>query len=124
VESGLLYSHLGAPGAEFFGTGAPAASPGGDGNLFLVPLHLWGGYHFEPSRIQAGLSVGADLLMRTDQPSIALGRDGDANFFPAFGFKVGWDPQRNFALNFQANWSLAPNAAVFAGLLGATIPLA
>lgn len=120
-EFGLIYSHLGAPDAGFFGTGGD--QPGGDGNLFVIPLHLWGGYYWDAPGILASIHTGADLYMSTNDESIATGRDSQVNFFPAIGFQLGVDTRQNFAITFQSNWTLVPNEAVYSALIGATIPL-
>jgi hypothetical protein len=126
---GLLYSHLGAPGSNFFGASSGGASVGGgDGNVFIVPMTVWGGYFVRELGVLASLHTGADLYLRSSIDSMSLGREsgrtgGAVDFFPNLGFRVGWDVRRNFAVSLRTNWTLAPNGAVFLGLLGATIPL-
>lgn len=121
-RTGLIYSHLGSPGASFVGTGGGGGSDGG--NLFVVPLHVWAGYHWEGAKVLTSIHTGADLFMQTRFRSLETGRDSRVNFFPVFGFQAGWDTGQNFAVNFQGGWTLAPQNAIFNGMLGVTVPLA
>ncbi len=126
LESGLLFSHLGASGSNFFGAADEVTTTGG-GNLFIIPLNLWGGYNWN-ERGFVGLHTGADLYLQSNAASMSLGRTdedggGAANFLPNVGAKVGYTVGQNVAITLRTNWSFAPADTIFVGVIGATIPL-
>lgn len=129
LATGLLYTHLGARGSSFFGTNPPAGVAGSGANLFLIPLDLWGGYELGPDRQGfAALHVGSNLYLRSTAGAMRLGREnnpseGSADFFPSLGFSLAWPIDRDVALRFRADWTLAPEDGVFSATLGATIPM-
>jgi hypothetical protein len=128
LESGLLYSHTGSAGANFFGTDSPSnVTPGS--NSFLVPIYLTMGYKPTDSFLIA-LNVGSNLVYRSIASSMIFGRGSDVggsnqvDFFPSVGLNTGWSLSRAVALSLRGDYIPTPADDMFTATLGATFGIA
>lgn len=125
VESGLLYSHIGSPGSNAFGTNAPVRTTQG-ANAFIVPVNATVGYKFA-DRWVASMNVGASVFHRSVGNSMTLGRTGDLNFggstdvFPNVGLNIGWALSKSVGLSLRGDLIPAPAKTMYTTTLGAVI---
>lgn len=128
LETGLLYSHNGAVGSNFFGTDSTAAT-GRGANSFLIPLNAVAGYRLSDNLHIAGF-LGTNMIYRSVGNSMILGRASDSStgsstdFFPDLGVNVGWSATKNLGITLRAEVIPTPAAPLYTATLGATIPLA
>lgn len=126
LETGFMFSHVGAPGSNFFGTDEPEGTAGTGGNTFLVPGHLVFGYKWDKAML--ALNAGGQLLYRSFGPSMLIGRDGDtqtntAEVLASLGFNSGWEVSNSLALSLRGDYIPVPRDDMYTLTLGATIPI-
>ena len=127
LVSGVLYSHVGSPDANFFGANSGSQLTEG-ANMYLVPILAQIGYKPTDSSMIA-LDLGAQLVDRSMGTSMSLGRPGDAttasavDFFPSAGLDLGWEVARQVALNLRGDAIPMPSAVGFDATIGLTIGL-
>lgn len=127
IESGLLYSHIGGPSANFLGSTDEGDVQGG-ANSFLVPMNLVAGYRMGDSFSISAL-VGANLLYKSIGNSMILGREGDGSaddqteLFPGAGLNFGWGASNSVALSLRGDYIPTPADDMFTATLGATFGL-
>ncbi len=128
VESGILYSHTGSPGANFFGSDAPNNTVAGS-NSFLVPMYLSTGYRPSDNLLVA-VNLGASMLYRSVAGAMTIGRTGDGtlssqtDFFPSVGLNTGWALGKSVALSLRGDYIPTPADDMFTATLGATFGVA
>lgn len=128
LESGLLYSHVGSPTSNFFGSNAGVDSTPG-ANSFLVPMNIALGYK-PMDKFLIALNLGTNLVYRSIPGSMHFGRGsdtGDGNeidFFPSTGLLAGWTLGRDVALSLRGDYIPTPADDMFTATLGATIGIA
>ena len=126
LESGFLYSHVGSPGANFFGADDPGVAPGT--NAFLVPLNATVGYKPTDSSVIA-LNLGSTLAYRSNGIGMLFGRSSDfssgvnTNFFPSLGLMGGVALSKSVGLSLRGDIIPTPVDDLFTATLGATIGL-
>ncbi len=125
LETGLIYSHIGAPDANFVGTDSDLA--GADTNAFSIPMNIAVGYNWS-DRFLTALHGGAALIYRSNTNSMVLGRnDGSADdsvdVFPAIGANFGYSLSQNVGLSLRGDYIPTPVDDVYTVSLGATFGL-
>ncbi len=130
LESGILFSHNGATGSNFWGTNSGSMAGDIGSNVFLIPMHIVAGYKFTDRFSLAALG-GANLLYRSVSSSMLLGRGSDSNglsssteFFPSLGLNAGYELSKSFGLALRGDAIFAPSSPLYTATLGATFPLA
>jgi len=127
IETGFMYSHIGAPDSGFFGT-SDTGNAGGGTNSFLVPFHATLGTKPTDSSLVA-LSLGTTLVYRSIGSGMLLGRSGDTDtgshtdFFPSVALTAGWALSNTVGLSLRGDYIPTPSDDLFAATLGATIGL-
>ena len=124
-ETGLLYSHLGAPTSNFIGTNP--STPGGSGaNAYLIPGTITLGYRLS-DRSTVGLKLGTQLLHQSVANSINTGRTSTGgsswDFFPSIGANAGYALGQRVGLSLRGDYIPTPAQDLFNATLGATIAL-
>jgi hypothetical protein len=125
--TGLIYSHLGSPGSNFFGTDAPTNNNAG-ANFFLVPVNLKLGYTFGRD-FRVAAHGGGNLIYRSIPSSMVLDsgdaalNDDEFKMYPNVGADFEFGLGKNVALLLRPDWTLAPENDVFTGTLAIAIPL-
>jgi hypothetical protein len=122
VQTGFLFSHLGAPTSNFFGTDASGSPPGADANATIFPINLIVGYQVNDQFLITGHG-GASMLYRSNSSAMLLGRgetDTSDSFevFPALGIMAGYELGRNIALTAQGDFTFTPQDDIWAATLG------
>ncbi len=125
-SSGLIYSHLGAPDSNFFGTNSSAQSGGGS-NFFIVPINLKAGYTFGRD-FRASIHGGGNLLYRSVANSLSLGDSSvgtgsDTTLFPNVGADFEFSLGRNVALMIRPDLTITPGDEFFTGTLALSMLL-
>lgn len=127
LESGLLYSHIGSPGSNFFGTQPPIRTAQG-ANSYLIPLNATIGYRVSNQWLVA-MNLGASIFHRSIGNSMILGRAGDGvagtstDVFPDLGVNVGWALSKTIGVSLRGEWIPTPQKPMYSATLGATIGL-
>lgn len=127
LESGLMYSHIGSPGSNFFGTNPPVRSTQG-ANSYLIPLNATAGYQFA-DQWRVGMNLGAALLHRSIGSTMILGRAGDqqlggsTDIFPNVGLNLDWAMSKNVGLTLRGDLIPTPATPLYSATLGATIAI-
>lgn len=125
LETGLLYSHLGSPSSNFFGTNAELV--GGEGsNTYLVPATIVAGYKPSDQSVIA-FKVGAQLLYQSMAGSINTGRSitgtTATDVFPSLGLNLGYSLSKKVGISLRGDYIPTPAQDMFSTFLGATIGL-
>jgi hypothetical protein len=124
LETGFLYSHLGASNSGFFGSSDSGASGAGS-NMFLFPLNLMFGMSVTDNATVAAFA-GTAAIYRSDAGSMTLGRTdvggtSSTDFFPSVGLSGNWGVTRNVALTLRGDYIPTPASDLFTATVGATI---
>jgi len=127
LESGLLYSHLGSSGSNFFGSNAGVQNQE-SANSFLVPIELTAGYALTDSFL-ATLNLGTNMLYRSIPGSMLVGRSDNTggtsvDFFPSAGLELGWTAGSVVGIKLRGDYIPTPLDDMFTATLGATFALA
>jgi hypothetical protein len=128
VESGLLFSHIGSPGANLFGVNPPYQIAEGS-NTFVVPLNATLGYR-PLDRLLVAANLGASLVHRSIGNTMVFGRAGDAvqgsvtDLFPNVGLNVAWAVTNAVGVSLRSDWVLTPAANLFNASIGAQFAIA
>jgi hypothetical protein len=84
-ETGLFYSHIGGPNANFVGAGTNEVA---GANMLMIPLDLKLGASLGPTRL--ALHGGGNIFYRSITQAVALGKNADTS-------------------NLSSSWSILPN---------------
>lgn len=126
-STGLIYSHLGSSGANFFGADSPTGAPNAGANFFQIPLNLKAGYTFGDS-FRLAVHGGGNIVYRSIGQSLALGdnagaTDSDWNIFPNVGADIEFGLGQNIALTLRPDVTLTPGDELYTGTLALAIPI-
>jgi hypothetical protein len=128
LESGVLFSHIGSPGANLFGVNAPIQIAEGS-NTVLVPLNATVGYR-PLDRLLVAANLGASLVHRSIGNTMRLGRAGDSvpgsatELFPNVGLNLGYAVSNNVGVSLRGDWVLTPATNLFTASIGAQFAIA
>jgi hypothetical protein len=123
---GVLYSHLGRPGADFFGNNAPSGTGRGT-HLILLPLNLKAGYTFSDAiRLAVHGGMTALYTNTSSEDGVAVGLDPSTDSWSTRG-NLGLDVElgigRNVSLLLRPDWTFGELSTVFSGTLGLGFPI-
>ena len=122
---GAMFTHLGEPGSNAFGTeGSQSAGQTGS-NLLMIPLNVKGGYAFT-DYYRLGLHAGGNGIYRSVANSMNLGDGSDRSsslwkLYPNLGADLDVAMSRKVALTLRPDWTLTPESNLFAATLGVGI---
>jgi hypothetical protein len=123
---GVLYSHLGFPGSDFFGLNGPAGQDRGT-HLLILPLNLKVGYTFSDA-IRLAMHGGANVLYSNTSAGTSLGpvslsvSDSSWSTHPNLGADLELGIGRNVSLLLRPDWTFSDNT-LFTGTLGIAFPI-
>jgi hypothetical protein len=125
-STGAIYSHLGSPGAGFFGTDQGSGLSGG-ANLLLIPANLKVGYNFN-DYFRVAAHGGGNVVYRSIANSMFLstssvGGGSDWTIFPNVGADVEVGLGRNLALTLRPDVTITPENDILAATLALAIPI-
>lgn len=122
-STGLIYSHLGPPSSNFFGSDAPVQVDAG-ANFFYVPVNAKIGYNVL-EKFRVSLHGGANITYRSIPSTIVIGGDPDSTTtaFPNVGADLEWGLGK-VALGLRPDVTLGTERQIFSGTLMVAIPLA
>lgn len=127
VTTGFLFSHMGAPGSNLFGTN-PSNNQGTAGaNMFVIPANIKAAYNVYDN-FRVGVHGGGNVVYRS-VASVANFGDSSSlpgsvwRLFPNAGadFELGLGEQA--ALMLRPDWTFTPGSSFFMGTLALSIPL-
>jgi hypothetical protein len=116
-STGAIFSHLGSPTSNFFGSNPnPGRDDTDQANMLILPANLKVGYTFgDMFRVSA--HGGGNLLYRSVASAIPTSSGSDWTIYPNVGgdVEVGLTP--NLALTLRPDVTLTPANDVFSGML-------
>ena len=121
LSSGLVYSHLGDPGSNFFGNASDLPLGYQSAYLFLIPVNTKIG--FAPSDFyRISLHAGANVIYRSLNQSINLSDSAAISgsswlLRPNFGFDLDVAINRNISITLRPDWTLSSGTNLFTGTL-------
>ena len=124
-STGLIFSHLGNPSSNFFGTDpAGARSIQSGSNFLIVPLNLKVGYNWPDSEFRFSMRAGGNFTYRTVAeslnfgPATSVGTNSVWRMYPNVGadIEVG-------RLTIRPDLTLTPEDELFSGTIGYNISL-
>jgi hypothetical protein len=125
---GLLYSHLGSPGGDFFGTNSPSGNDRGT-HLLILPINAKVGYTFSDVA-RLSLHGGATALYNnvSRQSAAAVGgplstSDSSWSARPNVGLDLEFGVGRNVGILLRPDWMFLDGRSAFTGTIGLDIPL-
>ncbi len=120
-STGLIYSHLGGVGSNFFGTGDVK----GGSNLLIIPVNLKVGYNVS-DHFRTSLHAGGNVVYRSVGNQLNLGEQGrtdasDTTMYPNVGmdFEFG----KKVVLMVRPDLTLTPEDELFTGTVALSIPI-
>lgn len=124
-QVGVFYSHIGQPGANFFGLDSPGGDQGAD--LVLFPLNLKAGITVGESirmAVHGGVNINYQHFARRDQDGEGTefrNQDWDAN--TNLGGDLEFGLGKDVSLLLRPDWTFRPGADVFSATLGIGFPI-
>jgi hypothetical protein len=126
IDTGLIYSHLGSPTSNFWGSSATTIQ-NASGNMFLIPADVKAGYTFA-DKYRLSVHGGGNIMYRSVASSLYL---GDSSFqsgsvwrlFPNVGADLEIALGRNAALLLRPDVTLTPGNTLFTGMLALGVTL-
>lgn len=129
-STGIIYSHLGAPGSNFFGSSGDDNQAGGNSNFFYVPLNGKLGVTLG-NNFRISAHGGANAVYRNNASGISLGGSdnnvniGDSTFtlYPNIGADLEVGMGSSLALTLRPDYTITPGDDFFTGTVALAIPL-
>jgi len=128
ITLGMLYSHLGSPSSNFFGSSEGTFGSGfGGANLVVLPLNGKVGYSFG-NFLLAGHG-GVNAFYRSIASAVRLGTtasnssDSDWSVLPNVGLDLQYGVTNQIAVQLRPDWTFAGSNPAFSATLGATMPI-
>lgn len=126
IDTGFIYSHMGSPTSNFWGSSATTIQDAG-ANMFLIPADLKLGYAFA-DKYRLSIHGGGNITYRSVASSLYL---GDSSFQPGSVWRifpnVGADLEiamgRNAAILLRPDVTLTPGNTIFTGMLALGVTL-
>lgn len=123
IGTGLIYSHMGGPTANFFGSNSSDPNAGYEGaNLLIIPTDLKLGYAFT-DHFRLSAHGGANGVYRSVANASNFGPGSDSSgdlwkYYPNVGFDLDLALGKGVAVSFRPDWTITPDNHLFAGTLG------
>lgn len=122
LSTGALYSRVGAPGADFFGSGGV----GDAASLILIPANAKIGWNVSDG-FRLGVHGGGNVIYRSNASTVALGTTtgtgSDWSVFPNAGADFEFGIGRNTALILRPDVTFTSGDELLSGTLGFSIAL-
>ena len=116
ISTGGLYSHVGDPGSNFFGT-SPSLSSGTSGaNVFLFPADVKLGWNINDNLRLSGHG-GGNVLYTSIPGAIAINSSNNWNLLPNAGGDLDIGLGRSVAMTLRPDWTFAAGTTFFTGTL-------
>jgi len=122
-STGVIYSHLGDPTSNFFGTNASGSVGQAGSNFLIVPLNLKVGYLFPDSNFRLSVRGGGNFTYRSVADAMNFGPTtaGPGSRWRMYP-NIGADIELG-ALMIRPDFTLTPGDQVFTGTVGYNISL-
>lgn len=123
-STGLIYSHLGDPGSNFFGTDSDRNTIGAAGaNLLLIPVNAKVGIGFGKIA-RVSVHGGGNVTYRSAQSSLQLDDNRTASTESDWGMypNVGADLELGL-FTIRPDWTITPGDDIYAATIGFSLPL-
>ncbi len=122
-STGVVYSHLGDPNSNFFGSDSNTRAGQAGSNFLMIPVNLKLGYLFPDSNFRLSLRGGGNFTYRSigdamDLGPATAGNDARWRIYP----NVGADIELGH-LMIRPDLTLTPGNEVFTGTVGYNISL-
>lgn len=127
-STGLIYSHLGAPTSNFFGTDPDAGQQGTGANMFIIPANLKVGYNVT-DKMRVAVHGGGNGIYRSVRnsmdlgPASSIGTDSIWKIYPNVGADFEVALSRSTGLAVRPDLMLTPGEEVFIGTVALAILL-
>jgi hypothetical protein len=127
-ESGIIYSHLGAAGSNFFGTNSSNTSSSSAGaNFFYIPANLKVGYNLS-DKYRVAAHGGGNITYRSSGVSMDLGpstavANSTWRVYPNIGLDLEASMAKNVALTLRPDYTFTPGSNFFTGTLAIAVGL-
>ena len=125
-STGIIFSHLGSPDSNFFGSNSSNANQSGS-NFFYIPADLKLGLNLGDN-VRVAVHGGGNVTYRSVANSLNLGtssnQDGSVwKLFPNVGGDFEFGLGRSVSVLLRPDFTLTPGDAFFTGTLGLSAPL-
>jgi hypothetical protein len=125
--TGLIFSHLGAPDSNFFGTDGRTGAPAASSNFFYIPLNLKAGYNVTDD-VRVALHGGGNWTYRSVATQLDTESDrgnfgSDWTLYPNVGADFDFSLGRDIALTIRPDLTITPGDEFFTGTLALAIPI-
>lgn len=127
IQTGIIYSHFGAAGADFWGssTGVDTTSPGA--NMFLIPADVKIGWNFTDAT-RLSVHGGGNVTWRTVGNSANFGpssvNPGSTwRIFPNAGADFDMAVTPNLSVMLRPDWTVTTGPVLFTAMVGIGISL-
>ncbi|MEN9722829.1 MAG: hypothetical protein RJB38_815 [Pseudomonadota bacterium] len=122
-STGVLYSHMGDPNSNFFGTESSGRIGQAGSNFLIIPVNLKVGYLFPDSNFRLSLRSGGNFTYRSVGDSMNLGPatggpEAKWRIYPNIGADIELGQ-----LMIRPDLTLTPGNEVFTGTVGFNISL-
>ncbi len=122
-QTGAIFSHLGSPTSNFFGTSPDAGQDiSGGANMLIVPANLKAGYNFG-NNLRVGAHGGGNVTYRSTASAINTGSSNQWVVYPNAGGDVDFGLAPNVSLTLRPDWTITPGNDIFSGMLGLGVNL-
>jgi hypothetical protein len=127
IQTGVVYSHLGAAGAGFFGSSSNTQSTDPGANLLLIPANLKVGWN-ATDRMRISAHGGGNLIYRSVANSADLGSSSGGGgsvwrILPNVGGDLDLGIAPGVSLMLRPDVTLTNGSSLFTGTLGLGISL-
>ena len=122
-STGVIYSHLGDPSANFFGTDPTTRTGQSGSNYLMVPVDLKFGYLFPDSDLRLSIRGGGNFTYRSIADAMNL---GPTTAGPGSRWRIYPNVGADFEfgqLMIRPDLTFTPGAEVFTGTIGYNISL-
>ena len=118
---GVLYSHLGTVGGDFFGLNGPNGNNNGT-HLLLFPINIKGGFTFS-NVFRPSAHAGVTLVYNNTQGTNALPTgvqvsNSSLTAHPNFGFDLELGLGTSVSLVARPDWTISSNTTIFTASFG------
>ena len=124
-STGVIVSHLGDSGSNFFGSNSNSGNGSFSGsNLLIIPADLKVGYAITDG-VRLSAHGGGNVIYQSIANNLNLGSTSDSNWKlrPNVGGDVEFGFGKNVALLLRPDWTLSSGDSIFTGTLGLGVTL-
>jgi len=127
VVTGFIFSHLGDPGSNLFGSNSDTPVGNGGANMFFIPANAKVGYNLT-DQLRVAAHGGGNVIYRSIGTSMSLGTSSNTTgsvwrIFPNVGGDVEYAVGQNVAVMLRPDWTLTPGDTMFTGTVALNIAM-